>query len=580
MHLRAEPADTSDVLILGASYLGAELSYLLRRRAPWLRVTVVDRQRSHGYIPLVHERLVGRIDWEDTRFRTNDFVTRQGARFVHGEIVSAEPRAKRVVLADGRVLSARFLVVALGSVTTAPLTLPGREHFVGHKLADETDAARATLARVLSRMGDEDQRPRAVVVGGGISGSELAGELAHLAAVRRKAFRPPRVTLVHTAERLVPHLAPNVSAAVESRLLAQGVEIRSRTRVIAGEPGGVRVRGPMGEEARLPAEVAFFCGGVRAPAVLASLGLPLTADGFVRVDPTLACAGLGPDVFAGGDCARVVETDDGGASWPTMQRAIECFWAAETIATQLVRLSREPVDYPRGVPSLVTHRLRPDFFHGLSLGGASLVVYGERIVDLGVVNIAFRRFLMWGYFRRYGQWSSRLTRALAAALTAMVTLLGSFAVTVSVAHATPPPTPAEAAQMRAAEAVTECLHCAGRGEPASKDYRTCPYLSPYGFRAEKPYVDGRRYGTFFCRPRAESNEALPADLRAKAENGEDDSAAKSAEVRSPQAIGGCALSPALTVWPRGASADDVWSGALGVCALAGLARTRRRRHTP
>ena len=58
----ADARDT-DVLILGASFLGAELVYLLGRRAPQLRVTVVDRQRAHGYIPLVHERLVGRIDW-------------------------------------------------------------------------------------------------------------------------------------------------------------------------------------------------------------------------------------------------------------------------------------------------------------------------------------------------------------------------------------------------------------------------------------------------------------------------------------------------------------------------------------
>lgn len=578
MHLRAEAESTTDVLILGASYLGAELVYLLRRRAPWLRVTVVDRQRSHGYIPLVHERLVGRIDWEDTRFRTDELVARQGARFVQGEIVSADPRTKSVVLADGRVLSARFLVVGLGSVTTAPLSLPGRDCFVGHKLADETDAARATLTRTLARMSDEDEPPRVVVVGGGISGIELAGELAHLASVPRKTLRPPRVTLVHGADRLVPHLAPNVGAAVEARLAAQGVEVVARTRVVAGEPVAVRVRGPAGEEARLPADLAFFCGGVRAPKVLASLGLPLTSDGFLRVDPTLACAGHGPEIFAGGDCARIVDPGGDGASWPTMQRAIECLWAADTIAAQLVRLSREPVGYPRGVPALVTHRLRSDFFHGLSIGADSLVVYGERIVDLGAINIAFRRFLMWGYFRRYGQWSSRWTRALAASLATTVALLVSLTAATS-AYATPPPTPEEAAKMRAAEAVTECLHCAGRGGPETKDYRTCPYLSPYGFRAEKRYLDGARYGTFFCRPRVESNEALPADLRAKAENGEDDPVSTAAAVRSPGATGGCAIVEAPAALAEESGRARACAAAALVCALALVGRTRRRPHT-
>jgi NADH dehydrogenase len=389
-----------DVLVLGASYLGAELVYLLRRRAPGLRVAVIDRQRAHGYIPLVHERLVGRLGWGASVLRTADFVAREGATFVEGEVVSLDPRAKRVVLADGRALSARFVVVALGSVTTPPASLPGRVHFLGHKLAGETDAARARLAAVLGATGVE--APCAVVVGGGISGIELAGELAHLAHTRPAGWRAPAVTLVHAASRLVPHFAPNVSAAVERSLRAQGVVVRHGARVVGAEEGAVCVRDADGRDERLPSELAFWCGGVRPPAVLGALGLPRTPDGWLAVRPTLACGAFGPDVLAGGDCARVV--DERGHTWPTMQRAIEAMWAADTIAAQITRLAKERADYPRAIPALRRHPLRPDFFHGLSLGRDSLVVHGARIVDLGPLNVLFRRFLMWGYLRRYGQW--------------------------------------------------------------------------------------------------------------------------------------------------------------------------------
>ncbi len=389
-----------DVLVLGASYLGAELVYLLRRRAPGLRVAVVDRQRTHGYIPLVHERLVGRLGWQASVLRTADFVAREGATFVEGEVVSLDPRSRRVSLADGRVLSARFVVVALGSETTPPASLPGRAHFLGHKLAGETDAARARLAAVLGAAGDAPLR--AVVVGGGISGLELAGELAHLARRRPAGWRAPAVTLVHAGERLVPHFAPRVSARVEQRLRAQGVTVRHGVRVVGAEAGTVTVRDAGGREERLPAELACWCGGVRPPAVLASLGLPRTSEGWLAVRPTLECGAFGPDVFAGGDCARVV--DERGETWPTMQRAIESLWAADTIAAQIARLAKERADYPRAVPALRRHPLRPDFFHGLSIGRDSLVVHGARVLDLGPLNVVFRRFLMWGYLRRYGQW--------------------------------------------------------------------------------------------------------------------------------------------------------------------------------
>ena len=399
-----------DVLVLGASFLGAELVYLLRNRAPALRVTVVDRQRSHGYIPLVHERLVGRLDWEGSRFRTAEFVERAGATFVHGEVIAFDPRRKQVTLAGGRTLRGRFVVIALGSVTAPPPRLPGAGCFEGHKLAAETAAARDRIARVLSPVTGREERPHAVVVGGGISGSELAGELAHLAANRPMTLRPPRVTLVNGGARLVESLSPKISDAVDARLRDQGVEILHATRVVGAEPGGVTVVDALGQRTRLPSDLAFWCGGVRPPLVLAQLGLPLTDDGWLRVDEALSCPGFGPDILSGGDCARVLDAT--GARWPTMQRAIEGLWAAETIAWQVVRLSREQPGYPRGIPELRRHPLRPDFFHGLSLGSRSPVVYGDWLCDLGSVNIAFRRFLMWGYLCRYGQWPHPALEAL------------------------------------------------------------------------------------------------------------------------------------------------------------------------
>lgn len=418
-------ARDTDVLILGASFLGAELVYLLRRRAPQLRVTVVDRQRAHGYIPLVHERLVGRIDWDASVLRTAEFVAREGATFVEGEVSALDPRRKCVTLADGRTLRARFIVVALGSVTTPPAQLPGREHFVGHKLASEADDARARLARVLgsahpdrsaalasthadlsaphvlASARDDGSAARVVVVGAGISGVELAGELAHLAKHRASDWRAPMVTLVHGESRVVPHLSSRVSDAVESRLVAQHIVIRKQTQLVAADAHAVTVVDDTGREETLRADLAFWCGGVRPAPVLASLGLPRTADGWLAVRPTLECGAFGPDIFAGGDCARVV--DEHGVRWPTMQRAIECLWAADTIAAQLARLAKEKPGYPRAIPALRRHPLRADFFHGLSLGRESLVVRGDEIVDLGAINVGFRRFLMWGYLRRYGQ---------------------------------------------------------------------------------------------------------------------------------------------------------------------------------
>jgi NADH dehydrogenase FAD-containing subunit len=86
-----------DVLILGASFAGIELVHRLRRSRAGraLKITVVDRQAAHGYIPLVQERLCERLDAAATELPTARAVAQAGARYVLGEVDRARRRRAR-----------------------------------------------------------------------------------------------------------------------------------------------------------------------------------------------------------------------------------------------------------------------------------------------------------------------------------------------------------------------------------------------------------------------------------------------------------------------------------------------------
>jgi NADH dehydrogenase FAD-containing subunit len=412
--------DRCDVLILGASFAGIELYHQLRRH--WggrrLSVVIVDRQAAHGYIPLVQERLTERLPLARSELPTARCVVGDPhARYVVGEVVGFDPDAREVRLAAGERLRGRFVVVALGSTLAPPPALPGAGLLLGYKFAGEFADAHARLTALLTgaeppvaadrssehpyREGVAPGELRIVVVGGGISGVELAGELAHLARARPPGWKAPAVTLVQSGARLLPDLCERAARVAERHLRAQGVDLRLGTRVERVGAGSVRLRGA-GEAEELGCAAAFWAGGVRPAPVLAALGLPRTPAGWLQVGPTLQCfpteRPTRPDIFAIGDAARVV---GGTGEWPTMQRAIECLWQAGLVARHLVRLAAEPPDYPRGVPSLQPHTLREDFPHGVSLGGASLVVYGRLVLDFPRLNTWFRRFLMRRYFARY-----------------------------------------------------------------------------------------------------------------------------------------------------------------------------------
>jgi NADH dehydrogenase len=397
----ASPAD-ADVLVLGASFAGIELVHQLQRRAdpPGLRIVVIDRVREHGYLPLVHERLVGVLAPAESKLETAKYLeSTPGVKFVEGEVVGLQPKTKTVTLADGRELSARIVVVALGSIVEPPPTLPGAEHLLAHKFEDQFVHSREALERELS---GKSERPRVVIVGGGITGVELAGELAGLDG--RKLARP-EVTLVCREDSLVRNLRPRVGRKVLAILRKRGVDVRLSATLVSAHKGGVTVTeagegGP--EEVDIPCALALWAGGIRPAPVLAKLGLPMTEEGWLAVGPTLQCFAtrdpVTPDIFACGDAVRVI---GGDGQWPTMQRAIECLWQAKRVAKNVLVLLGEPVGYPNGVPPLRPHALREEFAYGVSLGRRSLVVWGPLVIDLPGVNHWFRRWLMRQYFARY-----------------------------------------------------------------------------------------------------------------------------------------------------------------------------------
>lgn len=392
------------VLILGGSFTGVELVRLLRkdRRGRKLEIVVVDRQRQHPYIPLGHELVAERLPLGQpgqTTLASDRFVeARPPARWVQAEIVGFDPSSHTVTLADGRTLSGRFVVVALGSEVRPPASLPGGERMLAYKFQAQLDQAHDALAQLLRGDGEP---PTILVAGGGITGVEIAGELAHLATKRPFGWRAPKVVLVHGGDRLLPGLTPKAGKKAEDALRAQGVEVCLQTRLEGVDERSATIRGPDGERT-IACDLSFWAAGLQPPAVIDALGLPRTEDGWLRVGPTLLCfSGTTdePEIFAGGDIARV---HGGAGRWPTMQRAIEGIFAAQTLAANILELCRHPPGYPgEGVPPLWPHRLWSDFPHGVSIGGRSLIVVGRWVFSFARFNIWFRRFLMRMYMRRY-----------------------------------------------------------------------------------------------------------------------------------------------------------------------------------
>ncbi len=255
----------------------------------------------------------------------------------------------------------------------------------------------ADVARLDSLIREHQGELPVYVVGGGISGCELAGELALLAKERRGL----KVTLVQRGPRLLEGLWSNVGRAALRILSRQGVDVRLGSHVERNVDAGTWLVDAQGKREQIQRGVVVWSVGVSPPAILPALNLPLDDRGWLSVGTTLQCfpeaVPSHPGIFAGGDVVTIYS-----ATGPlyAMRRAIEAIVQGSALAKnlrELLRWNGKLDDYP----ALSPYRPLRDFPHGVSLGRRSLIVYGPICLNLLGFSVWFRRFLMRQYLARY-----------------------------------------------------------------------------------------------------------------------------------------------------------------------------------
>jgi NADH dehydrogenase len=164
---------------------------------------------------------------------------------------------------------------------------------------------------------DADARARwltFVVVGGGPTGVEVAGQIAELAqdtlsrGHRCVDARDARVLLVEAGSRVLPSFPASLSERAMRSLQEIGVAPLVARTVVGVDADGVDVRDPRGGVERVAARTVIWAAGVRASPLAAALAERSTADidasGRVAVEPDLTLPGH-PEVLAVGDMVRV-----------------------------------------------------------------------------------------------------------------------------------------------------------------------------------------------------------------------------------------------------------------------------------
>ena len=359
---------THSIVIVGGGFAGTALARALdARRPPALQVTLLSDEGTTTFNPMLPEAVGASVFPEHVVAPLREMLDpARGDRFVTGHVTDVDTRARTVrcdTLAGTREIAYDELVFAFGNRARLDL-IPGMAlHALPLKTVGDAMHVRNVVLRRLACIGlESDPQLRReighfVVIGGGFSGVEVAGELVDcLASIRR--FHPRvaehglQVTLLHDLDRLLPEVSPRLAGAALRSLRRRGVAVELNARAVSIHERGVRL-----EDGRaLAAQTVISTIGTRPNSLATELGLA-TERGRIIVEPDLRVPGH-DRLWALGDCALVPNGLDDEPSPPTAQFALRQarHLAANLLARRRGGATRAFAARPRGMMAAIGRR--------------------------------------------------------------------------------------------------------------------------------------------------------------------------------------------------------------------------------
>ncbi|HYG57725.1 MAG TPA: NAD(P)/FAD-dependent oxidoreductase [Symbiobacteriaceae bacterium] len=301
--------ERSRVVVLGAGYGGLtcflELQDHLSRDYD---LVLVNGDRYHWFTTELHTLVAGEHE-DAVRVPLSRIITSPG-RLVVDRVSKVDPQAREVHLASGQRLGYDLLVFGLGS-DPEYFGLPGVAEY--SLIVGNWQGATNLRERVAGLIeGPGDAVRHVVVAGGGLTGVELAGELADEYRGRI------RLTIVEAGPDIMAGFAPGLVRISREVLQEKGVEIRTGNPITRVDQGKVTFK----DGETLTFDVLVWAGGVRGSAILAQSGFETTPRGRGLVDPYLRAVGH-PEVYLVGDSAAFTDPSTGREVPPSGQAAVQ-----------------------------------------------------------------------------------------------------------------------------------------------------------------------------------------------------------------------------------------------------------------
>lgn len=300
------------IVIVGGGFGGIRVALdLAESQLPDVKIILISDKPHFEYHPSLYRVVNGHSPLE-VCIPLREIFIGKNVEVLQDMIIEVNLKEKILKGNSGSRYPFDFLVLALGSETVY-FNIPGLKEFsFGFKSITEALRLKKHLHELFSaceNAAHEEKVPEAhiIVVGGGASGVELAGELAIYTKKLAKNHKldPSFITIdiIEAAPRLLPVLPEDISRKAEYRLRHLGVNIFINRTIIKEDIEKVYFK-----DMEMKTKTVIWAAGVKPHRLYSQItGLTFDKKGRVVVDGFLQAQGL-DNIFVIGDAAATSYT--------------------------------------------------------------------------------------------------------------------------------------------------------------------------------------------------------------------------------------------------------------------------------
>ena len=298
------------VVIIGGGYAGI---YALRELAKNknIQITLIDKQTFHNLQPEVYDLIANKSNIADVTIDLTTLclgINHDYLEYKNLNVKKIDKKEKKIYTEELEIVKYDYLVMAAGTRTFFPPSIPGLNNAHDIKKLNWAMFFKQSFENQLfKKIQDEAKRcvnTHIVVVGAGLSGVEIAAEMAYNSKMffKRGNFSCDNlnISLVSSSDTILPGLSPKLISMSHKRLKSLGIKVITNTKLQeCAEDHLVLSNGT-----KIYHSFIIFTGGIEASTITTNLDVEKNKRGQIIVNEYLQCPN-DERIFAIGDMAEI-----------------------------------------------------------------------------------------------------------------------------------------------------------------------------------------------------------------------------------------------------------------------------------